>query len=34
MIDIRRIFTQVEDIFHEVRPAAAKPLRRGAIARC
>ncbi|MBL8348918.1 MAG: amino acid synthesis family protein [Burkholderiaceae bacterium] len=31
-IDIRRIFTQVEDIFHEGGPRAAVPLRRGAIA--
>ena len=32
LIDIRRIFTQVEDIFHEGGPRAAVPLRRGAIA--
>ena len=32
LIDIRRIFTQVEDIFHEGGPRAAQPLRRGAIA--
>jgi hypothetical protein len=32
LIDIRRIFTQVEDIFHEGGPRAATPLRRGAIA--
>ena len=32
LIDIRRIFTQVEDIFHEGGPRAAMPLRRGAIA--
>lgn len=32
LIDIRRIFTQVEDIFHEGGPHAAVPLRRGAIA--
>ena len=32
MIEIRRIFTQVEDIHHEFGPAAAEPLRRGAIA--
>lgn len=31
MIEIRRVFTQVEDIFHEFGPAAAVPLRRGAI---
>ena len=31
MIQIRRIFTQVEDIFHEFGPPAAVPLRRGAI---
>ncbi|MBC7726180.1 MAG: amino acid synthesis family protein [Microbacteriaceae bacterium] len=32
MIDIRRIFTQVEDIFHEGGPRPEQPLRRGAIA--
>ena len=32
LIDIRRIVTQVEDIFHEGGPRAALPLRRGAIA--
>jgi hypothetical protein len=32
LIDIRRIVTQVEDIFHEGGPRAATPLRRGAIA--
>jgi hypothetical protein len=32
LIDIRRIVTQVEDIFHEGGPRAAVPLRRGAIA--
>ena len=32
LIDIRRILTQVEDIFHEGGPRAAQPLRRGAIA--
>ena len=32
LIDIRRIFIQVEDIFHEGGPRAAVPLRRGAIA--
>jgi hypothetical protein len=31
MIDVRRILTQVEDIFHEGGPPAAEPLRRGAI---
>jgi hypothetical protein len=31
MIEIRRVFTQVEDIFHEFGPAPAQPLRRGAI---
>ncbi len=31
MIQIRRILTQVEDIFHEGGPVAAAPLRRGAI---
>ena len=32
LIDIRRVFTQVEDIHHEGGPPAAVPLRRGAIA--
>ena len=32
LIDIRRIVTQVEDIFHEGGPPPAVPLRRGAIA--
>ena len=32
MIEIRRIFTHVEDIHHEFGPVAAVPLRRGAIA--
>ena len=32
LIDIRRIHTSVEDIFHEGGPPAATPLRRGAIA--
>lgn len=32
LIEIRRIFTHVEDIHHEFGPPAAKPLRRGAIA--
>ncbi|HSV53337.1 MAG TPA: amino acid synthesis family protein [Burkholderiaceae bacterium] len=31
MIEIRRVFTQVEDIFHEFGPVAQQPLRRGAI---
>ena len=31
MIQIRRILTQVEDIFHEGGPVAVEPLRRGAI---
>lgn len=31
MIEIRRVFTQVEDIHHEFGPAASVPLRRGAI---
>ena len=31
MIEIRRVFTHVEDIHHEFGPAAAVPLRRGAI---
>lgn len=32
MIEIRRIHSQVEDIFHEFGPVAARPLRRGFIA--
>jgi Amino acid synthesis len=32
MIQIRRVITHVEDIYHEFGPVAAKPLRRGAIA--
>lgn len=32
LIDIRRIVTSVEDIFHEGGPRAVQPLRRGAIA--
>lgn len=32
LIDIRRVFTQVEDIWHEGGPRAEQPLRRGAIA--
>lgn len=31
MIEIRRVFTQVEDILHEFGPVASQPLRRGAI---
>ena len=31
MIEIRRVFTHVEDIHHEFGPAAAKPLRRGMV---
>lgn len=31
MIEIRRVFTQVEDILHEFGPVARQPLRRGAI---
>ena len=31
MIEIRRVFTQVEDIHHEFGPVAVVPLRRGAI---
>jgi hypothetical protein len=30
MIDVRRVFTHVEDIHHEFGPLAAKPLRRAA----
>ena len=32
MIEIRRVFTHVEDNHHEFGPVAATPLRRGAIA--
>lgn len=32
MIELRRVLTHIEDIFHEFGPAAAKPLRRGAAA--
>jgi hypothetical protein len=32
MIDIRRVFTQTEEIFHEFGPPPATPLRRGAAA--
>jgi Amino acid synthesis len=32
MIEIRRIFSHTEDIFHEFGPAPAQPLRRGYIA--
>jgi hypothetical protein len=32
MITIRRLFTHIEDIFHEFGPVVPKPLRRGAIA--
>lgn len=32
MIDVREVFTQVEEIFHEFGPPPAKPLRRGAVA--
>lgn len=32
LIEIRRVFTHVEDIHHEFGPPAAAPLRRGAIA--
>lgn len=31
MIEVREIFTQVEEIFHEFGPPAAKPLERGAV---
>ena len=30
MIEIRGVFTHVEDIFHEFGPPPAQPLRRGA----
>jgi hypothetical protein len=32
MIEIRRVFSQVEDIFHEFGPPPAQPLRRGVVA--
>jgi hypothetical protein len=32
MIDIRRIFTHTEEIFHEFGPPPPLPLRRGAVA--
>ena len=32
MIEIRRVFTQVEDILHEFGPLTSQPLHRGAIA--
>jgi hypothetical protein len=32
MIEIREVFTQVEEIFHEFGPPAARPLKRGAMA--
>ena len=32
MIEIREIFIQVEEIFHELGPPAARPLKRGAVA--
>jgi hypothetical protein len=32
MIEIREVFTQVEEIFHEFGPVAARPLKRGAVA--
>ncbi len=31
MIEIREIFTQVEEIFHEFGPLPARPLKRGAV---
>ena len=31
MIQVRGIFTQIEEIFHEFGPPAAKPLKRGAV---
>lgn len=31
MIEVREIFTQVEEVFHEFGPPAAKPLGRGAV---
>lgn len=32
MIEIRRLWTQVEDIFHEFGPVASQPVRRGTVA--
>jgi hypothetical protein len=32
MVEIREIFTQVEEIFHEFGPPVAEPLKRGAVA--
>jgi hypothetical protein len=32
MTEVREVFTQVEEIFHEFGPPAAKPLKRGAVA--
>ena len=32
MIEVRRVFTHVEEVHHEFGPVAAPPLRRGAIA--
>jgi hypothetical protein len=32
MVVVRRVLTQVEDIFHEFGPQPARPLRRGAVA--
>lgn len=32
MIDVRRVFTQVEDIFHEFGPPPPEPQRRGIVA--
>jgi amino acid synthesis protein len=31
MIQVRAVFTQVEEIFHEFGPPAARPLKRGAV---
>jgi hypothetical protein len=31
MVQVREVFTQVEEIFHEFGPPAAKPLKRGAV---
>jgi hypothetical protein len=32
MIEIREVFTQVEEIFHEFGPRTSRPLKRGAVA--
>ena len=32
MIEIRRVWTQVEDVFHEFGPRGVRPQRRGVLA--